>query len=176
MNFASALFALKRGHKIKRHHWTGYWRLENGEVMMHTWDGKCINVRDSEDMLYTMENMAYFGLPSARIMELIAAEIIMNGKPIPIMMPYSKAKGRNVSVDPNSVKIGSIHTRNITVNKILAIVTNITAFPTPFFATSAFPSPSLRLRYAAPPLPIIIEIARAIIVIGNTTLVAPLPR
>ena len=55
---ASALFALKRGHKIKRHHWTGYWKLENGEVMMHTWDGKCINVRDSEDMLYTMENMA----------------------------------------------------------------------------------------------------------------------
>lgn len=37
---------------------TGYWKLENGEVMMHTWDGKCINVRDSEDMLYTMENMA----------------------------------------------------------------------------------------------------------------------
>ena len=27
MNFASALFALKRGRKIKRHHWTGYWCL-----------------------------------------------------------------------------------------------------------------------------------------------------
>lgn len=58
MNFASALFALKRGHKIKRHHWTGYWKLENGEVMMYTCDGKYINIRDSEDMLYTMENMA----------------------------------------------------------------------------------------------------------------------
>lgn len=31
MNFASALFALKRGHKIKRHHWTGYWILEAGK-------------------------------------------------------------------------------------------------------------------------------------------------
>lgn len=27
MNFASALFSLKRGRKIKRHHWTGYWCL-----------------------------------------------------------------------------------------------------------------------------------------------------
>ena len=25
MNFASAVFALVRGHKVKRRHWTGYW-------------------------------------------------------------------------------------------------------------------------------------------------------
>lgn len=61
MNFASALFALKRGHKIKRHHWTGYWKLENGEVMMHTWDGKCINVRDSEEQ----KNVVYAIIGSA---------------------------------------------------------------------------------------------------------------
>lgn len=34
MNFASALFSLKRGHKIKRKHWTGWWELEGNEVMM----------------------------------------------------------------------------------------------------------------------------------------------
>lgn len=39
----------------------------------------------------TMEDMAYLGLPSARIMELMAAEIIMKGRPRPMMKPYSKA-------------------------------------------------------------------------------------
>ena len=58
MNFASALFALRRGHKIKRKHWTGYWILENNEVYMHTFDGRVINIRESEDILYTLENMA----------------------------------------------------------------------------------------------------------------------
>lgn len=34
MNFASALFSLKRGYKIKRKHWTGWWELDGNEVMM----------------------------------------------------------------------------------------------------------------------------------------------
>jgi hypothetical protein len=63
MNFASALFALKRGRKIKRHHWTGYWCLGSKDskkpyVEMHCYDGKIVNLADSEDILYTMENMA----------------------------------------------------------------------------------------------------------------------
>ena len=124
----------------------------------------------------TMENMAYFGLPSARIMEFIAAEIIINGRPIPRIEPYSKAKGRNTSVAPNRVKIRLIQRRNTIVSKMLTMVTRVMAFPTPFFAMSISPSPNLRLKYAAPPLPIIIENAKAIMVMGNTTLVAPLPR
>ena len=40
MNFASALFSLKRGHKIKRKHWTGWWELDGNEVMMHCHDGR----------------------------------------------------------------------------------------------------------------------------------------
>ena len=58
MNFASALFSLKRGHKIKRKHWTGWWELDGNEVMMHCHDGRVINIRDSEDITYTIENMA----------------------------------------------------------------------------------------------------------------------
>lgn len=58
MNFASALFSLKRGHKIKRKHWTGWWDLDGNEVMMHCYDGRVINIRDSEDITYTIENMA----------------------------------------------------------------------------------------------------------------------
>lgn len=39
MNFASALFELQRGHKIKRHHWGGYWQYnkEKDTVIMHTY-------------------------------------------------------------------------------------------------------------------------------------------
>ena len=38
-----------------------------------------------------IENMAYLGLPSARIIELRAPGIIMNGRPMPMMVPYCKA-------------------------------------------------------------------------------------
>ena len=59
MNFASALFSLRRGHKIRRKHWLGYWKLEeDGEVYMYCEDGVKRNIRGSEDILYTMENMA----------------------------------------------------------------------------------------------------------------------
>ena len=53
MNFAGAIFALQRGHKVKRHHWSGYWYLAPMStvtsdkcetdtiqtIMMHTYDG-----------------------------------------------------------------------------------------------------------------------------------------
>ena len=58
MNFASAFISLQRGHKIKRKHWTGFWKLENDEIIMHTYDGKTINLRNSEDIMYTVSNMA----------------------------------------------------------------------------------------------------------------------
>ena len=59
MNFASALFSLRRGHKIRRKHWTGYWQLgEDNEVYMYCYDGRILNIRESEDILYTLENMA----------------------------------------------------------------------------------------------------------------------
>lgn len=58
MNFAGAFISLQRGHRIRRKHWTGYWVVEEGEVFMHTFDGKSINIRESEDMMYTISNMA----------------------------------------------------------------------------------------------------------------------
>ena len=58
MDFASAYISMKRGHKVKRKHWEGYWIMENGEVIMHCRDGRVINVRDSDDMDYTISNMA----------------------------------------------------------------------------------------------------------------------
>jgi len=58
MNFASALFSLKRGFKIKRKDWIGYWQLEDGKVMIHCKDGKVINLVDSDDIVFTLENAA----------------------------------------------------------------------------------------------------------------------
>ena len=58
MNFASAFISLQRGHKVRRKHWTGYWYMEGNEVIMHTYDGKDINIRESEDIMYTLSNIA----------------------------------------------------------------------------------------------------------------------
>ena len=68
MNFAGAIFALQRGHKVKRHHWSGYWyltpmstvALENTipTIMMHTYDGKEIDIRKTLDIIYTLSNCA----------------------------------------------------------------------------------------------------------------------
>ena len=58
MNFASALISMQRGHKIKRHHWNGYWMIKDNEIIMYTYNNESINIRDSKDMLYTVSNMA----------------------------------------------------------------------------------------------------------------------
>lgn len=58
MNFASAFISLQRGHKVKRHHWSGFWKLEDGMVMMHTYDGRVIRLVDTEDVMYTLSNCA----------------------------------------------------------------------------------------------------------------------
>ena len=58
MNFASALFSLKRGFKIKRKDWIGYWQLEGDSIMIHCKDGRVFNLVDSEDIIFTIEQMA----------------------------------------------------------------------------------------------------------------------
>ena len=81
MNFAGAIFALQRGHKVKRHHWSGYWYLTPmttvslhkcgidtttptiktntvQTIMMHTYDGGEIDIRQTSDIIYTLSNCA----------------------------------------------------------------------------------------------------------------------
>lgn len=59
MNFAGAIFALMRGHKVKRAHWTGYWQKDDeGQVIMHTHDGRELNLKDTTDIIYTLSNCA----------------------------------------------------------------------------------------------------------------------
>jgi len=58
MNFASALFAMERGHRVRRSHWSGYWCIESGELLIHCRDGRDLNLRESEDMVYTLRNIS----------------------------------------------------------------------------------------------------------------------
>ena len=68
MNFAGAIFALQRGHKVKRHHWSGYWYLSPMStvsledtiqtIMMHTYDGREVDIRNTLDIIYTLSNCA----------------------------------------------------------------------------------------------------------------------
>jgi hypothetical protein len=60
MSFACAVFALMRGHKVKRHHWTGYWHFDKDKetVIMHMHDGREQDIRETKDILYTLSNCA----------------------------------------------------------------------------------------------------------------------
>ena len=55
MNFASAFICLQRGHKIKRKHWTGYWALEDNEIIMHTKDGIEMDIRTTDRLEHKKE-------------------------------------------------------------------------------------------------------------------------
>lgn len=56
-SFATALMSMKHGHKVKRKHWIGYWELKDNNIIMHCYDGRVLNIRDSENIVYTIENM-----------------------------------------------------------------------------------------------------------------------
>ena len=58
MNFGQALEVMKNGGDIKRPHWSGFWNIENGNIVMHLKDGSTMDVRETKDSLYTFSNMA----------------------------------------------------------------------------------------------------------------------
>lgn len=58
MNFGQALEALKAGKKVKLPSWGGYWQWEDGSIKMHCKDGRTIDIRDMENVEYTMSNIA----------------------------------------------------------------------------------------------------------------------
>lgn len=58
MRFAEAYQELKEGKKIKLPHWIGYWVVENGTVMMHCSNDKVIPLLESDDIFFTLDNIA----------------------------------------------------------------------------------------------------------------------
>lgn len=57
MKFEKAYEALKQGADIKREHWKGFWRKENGTIVMHCKDGRNLKITESEDIFFTVNNM-----------------------------------------------------------------------------------------------------------------------
>lgn len=57
MTFKEVYPALKTGHKIKLPHWTGYWKIDGDSVKMHCKDGRVLDLRESEDIFYTLSNI-----------------------------------------------------------------------------------------------------------------------
>lgn len=66
MNFSEAFKALKEGKKIKLKSWKGYWQIakdiysKEGKytVFMHCKDGRVLDIRDTQDVMFTLGNIA----------------------------------------------------------------------------------------------------------------------
>lgn len=54
MNFQKAYEALKQGAMIKCPEWAGYWKREDDSIKMHCKDGRILDIRDTEDVDYTI--------------------------------------------------------------------------------------------------------------------------
>lgn len=57
MKFKEALELMKLGLKVKRSHWSGYWQLEYGKVMMYCKNGEVLDLRQTDDTLFTLSNI-----------------------------------------------------------------------------------------------------------------------
>lgn len=58
LHWKDAWFHLLNGKKIKRPLWEGYWVWENNTIMMHCRDGSVSDIRSTENVAYTMTNIA----------------------------------------------------------------------------------------------------------------------
>ena len=59
MRFICALKLMKEGHKVKLPSWAGYWVYDhNGDkIWMHCKDGRVLEIRETEVLSYTLENI-----------------------------------------------------------------------------------------------------------------------
>lgn len=57
MTFKEAYEKMLQGYKIRRLQWKGYWEWENNTIMIHCWDGEVLDIRDTQDVKMTFDNM-----------------------------------------------------------------------------------------------------------------------
>jgi len=59
MNFKEALKVMKEGKKVKLPSWGGYWRYDvlTDSIYMHTKEGSVMEIRETERLSYTIENI-----------------------------------------------------------------------------------------------------------------------
>lgn len=48
---------LKKGTPLKRKSWGGYWKWKNNTIMMHCKNGKVLDIRETDDVDFTMSNV-----------------------------------------------------------------------------------------------------------------------
>lgn len=58
MKFAKAFESLKQGFCVKLPHWSGYWKKEGDTIKMYCRDGSVLDIRETDDVLYTLQNIA----------------------------------------------------------------------------------------------------------------------
>ena len=58
MPFRYAWFQMLNGKKVKLPSWSGYWAWENRTIMMHCRDGSVIDIRNTDNPVYTYTNIA----------------------------------------------------------------------------------------------------------------------
>ena len=54
MDFKKAYEALKQGAMVKCPEWAGYWKWEDNSIKMHCKDGKILDIRETENVDYTL--------------------------------------------------------------------------------------------------------------------------
>jgi len=59
MKFIEAFKAMKAGHKVKLPSWGGYWEYDpkTDRIWMHTKDGRVLEIRETDVLTYTLENI-----------------------------------------------------------------------------------------------------------------------
>lgn len=57
MIFKNMLRPLREGKKVKLPFWSGYWQKDGNEIVMHCHDGRVLNIRESDNIFWTLENI-----------------------------------------------------------------------------------------------------------------------
>ena len=57
MKFKEMLRPLREGKKVKLPFWSGYWQKDGNEIVMHCHDGRVLNIRESDNIFRTLENI-----------------------------------------------------------------------------------------------------------------------
>ena len=48
---------LREGKKVKLPFWSGYKKKDGNEIVMHCHDGRVLNIRESDNIFWTLENI-----------------------------------------------------------------------------------------------------------------------
>ena len=57
MRSKEMLRPLREGKKVKLPFWSGYWQKDGNEIVMHCHDGRVLNIRESDNIFWTLENI-----------------------------------------------------------------------------------------------------------------------